>query len=94
MSAYGVYLTRMAVDVAAEKNKLAYQNQVLIKNEDHLVDLAKTEFQLGRLEEMSAHALNPEIKSVLEKDKKQIIVAHHQMFKCACYQKQLNRDKE
>jgi len=93
MGVYGLNALRTAVDIVSEKNQLAYQNKTLLKEKEHLEDFARVEFQLGELEGKIAQLSNSDMKCVLNQEKKQIILNHHQCWKCFCYQKQFNRTK-
>ena len=91
MGLYGLSLTKTAVKIAEENHKLSYQNQRLSKNEEHLKDLATTEFKLGKLQEKIENESDSSLRKNFEKEKKELIMNHHQFWKCFCYKKQLNR---
>lgn len=93
MGACGFHALRTSEDIVAEKDQLAHQNQMLLNEKEHLQALAQVEFQLGGLEEKIIQTDDVDMKRALNQEKEQIILAHHQRWKCFCYQKQLNRSQ-
>lgn len=93
MGTCGFHALRTSENIVAEKDQLAHQNQMLLNEKEHLQALTRVEFQLGGLEEKIIQTDDANFKHVLNQERKQIILAHHQRWKCFCYQKQLNRFK-